>query len=155
MTGQRVRRTCESCGKPLSQYNRAKQCQACVNLYRNTGDQRDQPVERTTPVYPTYSTVYDRVTVVISAESIFEFRRKASLTQQLLADRAGISVALVTKLETAERQTTTIATLRAIASVLRAPVSTLIDPSFKRQLLEEYLSFVENDLDNAGAEIRP
>jgi hypothetical protein len=56
----------------------------------------------------------------------------------------------MTKLEVVPGRTTSINSLRAIASVLKVPVGSLIDPSFRR-FMEECLSAMEDESESAGA----
>lgn len=63
---------------------------------------------------------------VRSSEQIRRYRRRAGLSQQQLATRAGISTTTVSHAETEANQPT-VATLRAIAKALRVPVASLLD----------------------------
>lgn len=142
MTAQHVGRFCGHCGKRLSRYNRDKRCQACSSLIRDDRNWRDQPGEHAASVYSWNS-------IFVSGKRMAESRRRIGLTQQVLADRAGISHSLVQKLESVPRRATTIGTLMDIASVLKVPVGILIDPSLKKPL-EEFLSAVGGESESAG-----
>src|SRR5215831_20013329 len=54
-----------------------------------------------------------------------EVRKRRGLTQRELADAAGVSVSLVSKLEQGERQDVRLETLRKLAVALRVPTSVL------------------------------
>lgn len=60
-------------------------------------------------------------------ERVAKLRRQRHQTQQELADRAGVSVDLVRKLEQNQRRQTRLASLQAIATALDVQVSALLD----------------------------
>ena len=101
-------RQCELCGSTLSRYNPGTFCQSCLIT-----DSREPAV---TP---------DDVTV--NGTTMAQLRRRRGLTQKTMADRAGISLSIVGKLESSNRKTARIGTLTAIASVLQVPLGELLD----------------------------
>jgi transcriptional regulator with XRE-family HTH domain len=60
-------------------------------------------------------------------ERVAKVRRQRHLTQVELAERAGVSVDLVRKLEQNQRRSTTLASLQALAGALDVQVSALLD----------------------------
>jgi transcriptional regulator with XRE-family HTH domain len=63
---------------------------------------------------------------LVNGERLAELRRERGLTQELLAGRAGVSVALVQKLERGARQSAQLSILSALAGVLKVPVSVML-----------------------------
>jgi transcriptional regulator with XRE-family HTH domain len=59
-------------------------------------------------------------------DRIAELRRRFPLTQEELAERAGVSVGVITKLEQNERTSARIPTLHKLAQALRVPTESLI-----------------------------
>lgn len=62
-----------------------------------------------------------------TGERVARLRRRRHLTQTELAERSGVSVDVIRKLEQGQRRTTRIATLQRIAGALDLQVSTLLD----------------------------
>lgn len=108
-----VPRLCAGCGVPLSRYNRQSVCGACAHSARGTDDTDDGP---STPELA----IGARVAV---------FRRHAGLTQQQLADRCGLSLALIRSLEQGARTSARLANIITLARGLRVPVSALLEPT--------------------------
>jgi len=99
---------CEGCGKPLSRYNSARHCQACASSGRDEGSSPEDSGGQ------------------LTVRGLAGLRRKRGLTQELLADRAGVSLGLVQKLEQGARRSARLSTLTALARVLNVPVSVLL-----------------------------
>lgn len=100
-------RTCTGCGLPLSRYNPSPRCQACTSATRDPA--------RTGPA-PTAA----------NGPKIRQLRRARGMTQQHLADRSGISLSYIEKLERGSGTSPTIATLTAIAAALNTPLADLL-----------------------------
>ena len=98
---------CLGCGKPLSRYNPGTHCQACVSSNR-----KDEPAQTSGRL--------------IAGAKLAELRHERGMTQDMLADRAGLSASLVQKLEGDFRRSVRISTLSALARVLKVPVSVLL-----------------------------
>ncbi len=94
-------RRCEGCGEPLSRYNPADRCQACVSAAaaQQPGQSGELP-----PV----------------GKRLARLRRERGLTQEELAERAGVSADIVRKLEQGARASARLATLAALARALGA-----------------------------------
>jgi transcriptional regulator with XRE-family HTH domain len=108
-----VPRLCAGCGVPLSRYNQQSVCGACAHSARgvdNSGDSTDTPE------------------LAISGR-LATYRRQASLTQQQLADRCGLSTDLIKKLEQGARTSARLANIVALAGGLRVSVSALLEPT--------------------------
>ena len=100
-------RKCGDCGNPLSRYNPGNLCQACASATR-----KEHPAETGESL--------------VNGRRIAKLRRSRGMTQQLFADRTGLSISLVTKIEVNILKTTSLASLYAMARVLRVPVSVLL-----------------------------
>lgn len=100
---------CRGCGKPLSRYNPAENCQACIGAARPE-------------IVPRYDGTF------INRHRLADFRRRRGMTQAILADRAGVSFSLVHKLEEG-RRSTSLQTLYLLADTLKVPVSSLLADS--------------------------
>lgn len=114
-----VPRLCAGCGVPLSRYNRQSVCGACARCARGADDPDDGT---------------DTPELAVGAR-LATFRRQAGLTQRQLADRCGLSLVLVEKLEQGTRTSARLASLMAMARALRVPVSALLEPSASPGLL--------------------
>jgi transcriptional regulator with XRE-family HTH domain len=101
-------RSCQGCGLPLSRYNTGSSCQSCMSAGRQ--QQPAQPGE-----------------LLIDGGKLAELRRKRSMTQHVLADRAGISFSLLEKLERNARRSTSLASLNALARALNIPLHALLE----------------------------
>jgi transcriptional regulator with XRE-family HTH domain len=64
--------------------------------------------------------------VSVNAPKVRELRRAHGMTQQLLADRAGVSLSYIEKLERGGTRQPSVGTLTAIAAVLNVPLDTLL-----------------------------
>ncbi len=125
--------TCVGCDQPLSRYNRTNCCQACVSASRQ---QQSSGTGTPTPDEPEIG------------KRLAELRRQRGLTQEVLAGRAGVSVSIVQKLESNDRQWARLRTLSALSCALKVPVSALLKtPGQAGQPDKGY--------ENAGAGVRP
>ena len=102
-------RSCRGCGNLLSQYNPANNCQACISLARPEVGQQNSGT-------------------FVNRQRLAELRRQRGMTQTVLADRAGVSMSLVHKLEEG-RRSTSLKTLYHLADALKVPVSSLLADS--------------------------
>jgi DNA-binding XRE family transcriptional regulator len=100
-------RHCSGCGALLSRYNPGTLCQACTSTGRDI-----------TAVSPE--------NVSVNGQKIRELRRAHGMTQQLLADRAGVSLSYIEKLERGATKQPSVGTLTAIAAALNVPLDTLL-----------------------------
>jgi DNA-binding XRE family transcriptional regulator/tetratricopeptide (TPR) repeat protein len=111
-------RACEGCGRPLSTHNPGNRCQACVSSARGKGtadkdNTRALARRDDTPIGP----------------RLAGLRRARGLTQEQLAESAGLSVDTVRKLEQGAKRWAKLETLTALAHALNASVGELVDPS--------------------------
>jgi transcriptional regulator with XRE-family HTH domain len=104
---QHAPRGCSGCGAPLSRYNPGPRCQACTSAARDT-----------TAVSPE--------NVSVNAPKVRELRRAHGMTRQLLADRAGVSLSYIEKLERGGTRQPSVGTLTAIAAALNVPLDALL-----------------------------
>jgi transcriptional regulator with XRE-family HTH domain len=104
------KRLCGGCGLPLSRYNPGELCQSCINQGKN--EQIAEPGE-----------------VLIDGSRLAELRRESGMTQELLAERAGISTSLVSKLEQGTKKSARLRTLSSIARILEVPLDALLEGS--------------------------
>jgi transcriptional regulator with XRE-family HTH domain len=112
-------RLCAGCGVPLSRYNRQLVCSACAR----SSDGADRPENNVgTPE------------LAIGAH-LAQLRHQAGLTQQQLADRCGLSVDLVKKLEQGARTSARLTTVTALSQGLQVPASALLEPASSPGLL--------------------
>ena len=100
-------RCCADCGNPLSRYNPGNHCQACLSSGRKDND--GQTAE----------------TLAIG-KRLAGIRRERGLTQEQVAERAGVSAVTIQKLEREERHSARLATLSALAEVLGVPITALL-----------------------------
>jgi transcriptional regulator with XRE-family HTH domain len=105
-----AKRNCTGCGKPLSRYNTGNRCQACISA------------DRATPPRPAGNTAG----LHVDAARLAQLRHDRGWTQDMLADRAGLSREIVRKLEQQARRSARISTLSALAGALAVPVSVLL-----------------------------
>jgi transcriptional regulator with XRE-family HTH domain len=110
MAGAGPGRNCAGCGRPLSRYNTGLRCQACISADRQNYPAR--PGEAS-------ETLVDRV-------KLAQLRRDHGWTQELLAGRAGLSAALIKKLEQGVKRSARLSTLAALARALDVPVGVLL-----------------------------
>jgi transcriptional regulator with XRE-family HTH domain len=106
-----VGRNCAGCGKPLSRYNSGTRCQSC---------QRGQ--EARTPAT-------GKSAALIDGAKLAQLRRETGWTQQMLADRAGLGIEIVRKLEQGAKSSARLSTLTALAGVLNVPAGILLGES--------------------------
>ncbi|HEX3780267.1 MAG TPA: helix-turn-helix transcriptional regulator [Pseudonocardiaceae bacterium] len=111
-------RSCTACGTQLSRYNRQPVCGPCGRSARGSGSTSDA-----LPGEPAVG------------ECLVRLRHEAGLTQQELADLAGLSRDLVRKLEQGLRATASVTSLLALARALKVPASALLEPSASPGLL--------------------
>ena len=104
------KRLCGACGLPLSRYNSGGLCQSCVN-----DKKKEQPIES--------------CEVFIGSNKLAELRRNRNMTQELLAERAGISASLVQKIEQGSKKSASLRSLGAIARVLSVRLDALLEGS--------------------------
>jgi transcriptional regulator with XRE-family HTH domain len=104
---QHAPRGCGGCGAPLSRYNPGPLCHACTSAGRDITAVRPENVS-------------------VNAPKVRELRRVHGMTQQLLADRAGVSLSYIEKLERGSTRQPSIGTLSAIAATLNVPLDTLL-----------------------------
>lgn len=109
-----VSRLCAGCGVPLSRYNRRSVCGACAHSARGSDDDS--------------ADITGTAELAIGAR-VAGFRQQAGLTQQQLADRCGLSPALIKNLEQGARKSARLANLMALARALRVPVAALLEPT--------------------------
>lgn len=109
-----ARRTCGGCGFPLSRYNTGNLCQACISAGRGNSPtgKKNQPTEPRT--------------ISVNGNAIAQARRSRGMTQAFFADRAGLSMSLIQKLEVNILKTTSYVSLDAMAGVLGIPVSAML-----------------------------
>jgi transcriptional regulator with XRE-family HTH domain len=100
-------RSCEGCGNPLSRYNPESRCRACAG-----------PGKKDPPGQPGGNPV--------SGAELAELRRGRGWTQEMLAERAGVSSAVVKKIEQNAKRSARISTLSALARVLDVPIGVLL-----------------------------
>jgi DNA-binding XRE family transcriptional regulator len=113
-------RSCAVCSGPLSRYNPENVCQYCKAspAARDGGD-----------ACPMCKGMLP-VTVSVDAgvgQRIAELRLARGFTQQLLADKAGLSKSIVSQLEQGIRTSAGYALLTALADMLSVPVAALFD----------------------------
>lgn len=102
-------RACAGCGRPLSRYNTGKRCQACVSAARQqSGD--ESPGDSG---------------AVVDGAKLAHLRREREWTQEMLADRSGLSVQLVRKVEQ-NRGPVLLGTLGKLARALDVPFRTFL-----------------------------
>lgn len=106
-----IPRLCAGCGMPLSRYNRQSVCATCAHTARGADDPGDGSTE-----------------LAIGAQ-VAQLRSDAGLTQLQLADRCGVSPALIKKLEQGTRTSARLTNVMALARALRVPVSALLEPA--------------------------
>jgi DNA-binding XRE family transcriptional regulator len=109
---------CKECGKPLSRYNTSQLCQGCTSAGRSVGHHRQPGDNGPNP---------------IDGENLARLRRERGLTQEMLAERAGLSAVIVRKLEQNAKRSARVSTLAALASVLQVPASSLLVGRSDRQ----------------------
>jgi transcriptional regulator with XRE-family HTH domain/tetratricopeptide (TPR) repeat protein len=120
-SGRAAARECAGCGRPLSRYNSGPCCQACVS----SGRERSRP-----PSAAAGGTLVDGVRLA-------QLRRDHGWTQDLLADRAGLSAVLVKKLEQGVKPSARLSSLAALARALGVPISVLLGDSLAAQAAAE------------------
>lgn len=103
-------RSCVGCGKPLSVYNDGNCCQACISAGRNA--RKESPAHGTEPA--------------VDGARLAALRRARLLTQEMLAEQAGLSAVIVKKLEQNARPGARMSTLTALAQVLGIPAADLL-----------------------------
>lgn len=118
MAGSDSRRRCEGCGRPLSQYNPENRCQACVSSARdkgiaNNGNARALATGGEGAI----------------GQRLATLRRECGLTQEQLAESAGLSPVTVAKLEQGAKNWARLDTLTALACALNTSVGELVEPS--------------------------
>jgi transcriptional regulator with XRE-family HTH domain len=104
------KRLCGGCGLSLSRYNTGTLCQSCINESRK--DQLEETGE-----------------VLIDGSKLAELRREHGMTQEFLAERAGISASLVRKLEQGIKKSASLRSLSAISRSLKVPLDALLEDS--------------------------
>lgn len=113
MAGGDPRRNCAGCGRPLSRYNTAPRCQACIRADRKNYPARHGKASET----------------LVDRARLAQLRRDHGWTQELLAGRAGVSTDLVKKLEQGAKRSARLSTLAALARALDVPVGVLLSES--------------------------
>lgn len=108
-----VPRLCAGCGVPLSRYNRQSVCSACARSACTVDDPDNAN-----------STAELAIGVQVA-----RLRDQAGLTRRQLADRCGLSPALIKKLEQGVRTPARLTNVTALARGLRVPVSALLEPA--------------------------
>ena len=103
-------RTCAVCGRPLSRYNTGQCCQSCASAGRSADRQRPEMASGN----------------LVNGKKLAQLRRERGWTQEIIAERAGLSAVIVRKLEQNARRSARISTLTALAQALNVPVSILI-----------------------------
>jgi transcriptional regulator with XRE-family HTH domain len=103
-------RNCAGCGRSLSRYNTGSRCQACLSA-----DRKNYPA----PPSETTETLVD-------GARLAQARREYGWTQELLAAHAGVSAALVKKLEQGVKRSARLSSLTALAGALNISVSALL-----------------------------
>lgn len=106
-------RNCAGCSRPLSRYNTAPRCQACISADRNGDYARRGKVSET----------------LVDGARLAQLRRDHGWTQELLAGRAGVSTELVKKLEQGVKRSARLSTLGMLARELNVSVSALLGGS--------------------------
>jgi transcriptional regulator with XRE-family HTH domain len=101
---------CSDCGRPLSQRNPGRLCQACASIRQRA--EADQPGAQAGGL--------------VDGEKLAQLRHGRGWTQEMLADRAGVSIVLVRKLEQNARRSARVSTLSALGRALNVPVGVLI-----------------------------
>lgn len=102
---------CVDCGRPLKRDNTGDRCQACVSAACSSDHNRRHG---------------DDGGNLIDGARLAQLRRERGLTQQLLAERAGLSIVIVRKLEQNARRSARVSTVAALAAVLDVPVGLLL-----------------------------
>lgn len=126
MTG-RLRRPCSRCGTPLSRYNPTEVCAACTMAAERIaqaaagGDVDDS--------CPTCGHTLNRPVDAAHdvGQRIADLRVALKLTQQELADKAGLSKSLVAQLEGGFKKSSRFGTLSALAGALGVPPGVLLE----------------------------
>lgn len=109
-------RSCGGCGKPLSRYNPDGMCSACTSAARDQGAGGCVFCGGGFTVPPSAR--------LPLGERLAELRRGCGLTQQQLADRAHVSLSLVSQAERGRIGVST-ATLSSLCTALGVPVAEL------------------------------
>lgn len=107
-----VPRLCAGCGVPLSRYNRQSVCSTCARSARGVDDPDGGK---------------GAAGLAIGAQ-VTHLRQDAGLSQQQLADRCGLSLALIKMIEQGVRTSAHLTNLAAVAQALRVPISALLEP---------------------------
>ena len=113
MAGGDPGRNCAGCGRPLSRYNTAPRCQACISADRKNYPARPGKASET----------------LVDRAKLAQLRRDHGWTQELLAGRACVSTDLVKKLEQGAKRSARLSTLAALARALDVPVGALLSES--------------------------
>jgi transcriptional regulator with XRE-family HTH domain len=100
-------RECEGCGRSLSRYNPGERCRSCAAGAVQAG-------------------VGGPISGMHLGERLAVLRREAGLTQEGLAERAGVSSEVVRKLEQRRKHGARLSTLRALAGGLGVDVAALV-----------------------------
>jgi transcriptional regulator with XRE-family HTH domain len=103
-------RSCAGCGKPLSRYNTGQRCQGCVSAGRKA--ESGQSGENSGNL--------------VDGARLAQLRHERGWTQEMLAERSGLSVVIVSKLEQNARRSARVSTLSALARALDVPVGILL-----------------------------
>ncbi len=106
-------RNCAGCGRPLSRYNTAPRCQACISAGRKGYPARPGKASET----------------LVDGVRLAQLRGHHGWTQELLAARAGVSTELVKKLEQGVKRSARLSTLGVLARALDVSVSALLSGS--------------------------
>lgn len=112
-------RRCEGCGGRLSRYNPDDLCQACGGGRTRAGSRPPAPDKAGGPAGAGPD-------VPGAGARLAELRRGRGLTQEALAEQAGLSLDVVRKLEQGQRKTARMATLAKLAGVLGVGVPELL-----------------------------
>jgi transcriptional regulator with XRE-family HTH domain len=115
-------RACEGCGRPLSKHNPGNRCQACVSSARGKGT-ADKDNTRALACRD------DALDDAPIGPRLAGLRRARGLTQEQLAESAGLSTDTVRKLEQGAKRWARLETLTALAGALNTSVGELVDPS--------------------------
>jgi transcriptional regulator with XRE-family HTH domain len=106
-----VTRPCAGCGNPLSRYNPQDRCAACQAATRpDAGGDRRRALPRDFPWSP--------APPADLGGRLRELRRGCGLSQEQLADKAGVSVDLISKLEQGRRTSARLESLGLLAGAL-------------------------------------
>lgn len=115
LAGSGSGRVCEGCGQPLSRYNPESRCRACVS---SAGGK-----SRTSRTNARTLGPQDNMQI---GPRLARIRRDRGLTQEQLAESAGLSVNTVRKLEQRAKIWARLETLSALARALSIPIGELV-----------------------------